>query len=543
MPPLETIIIIGALIGLLLLLLVGAVAFLGWRRRIKKQAAKKKQAARKQQVKKRQVKPTASPAGKVAQSSPAKPETPTPADPPPASAPAIPAAGRTVPGRQPEAGASPPASVIGPTPASAPASPKPIAASPTGTSDERIRILVVDDNPDTRENVSRLLYFENDIEVIGQAHNGRQGIEMAIELKPHIVLMDINMPDMDGITATERMSVESPYSQVIIMSVQAEQHYMKRAMAAGARDFQPKPFTSDELISCVRRVYGIGKPIYQKIEAAATAQAQLAARPKSKLAQSEASTPVIAVFSPKGGIGVSAIAANLAVALQQMQGDVVLMDGDLQFGDISVHLNVRPTRTISDIVHDGELDIELLSEVVLPHHSGLKLLLAPPEPQLADTILPDMLPEVVKGLKNLFKAVVVDTCSQLTDITVNILEKADYILVITSPELPAIKSVKLFLELAGRLEFAPNRLSVVINRAQIPGGVRPDQIGKVLKLSQQPYLVPYDPRIYMAMYKGALVNQQDSSAPSAQAIARLAAEVWQKLAVTEEETLPVVEMA
>ena len=91
---------------------------------------------------------------------------------------------------------------------------------------------------------------------------------MAIELKPHIVLMDINMPDMDGITATQKMSLQSPFSQVVIMSVQNDQHYMKRAMAAGARDFQAKPFTSEELVGCVRRVYNLGLRTYQQFEAA-----------------------------------------------------------------------------------------------------------------------------------------------------------------------------------------------------------------------------------------------------------------------------------
>jgi pilus assembly protein CpaE len=420
-------------------------------------------------------------------------------------------------------------------------------ASDDGQPGQGIRILIVDDNPDTRDNVSRLLYFENDMEVIGQAINGRQGIELAIELKPHIVLMDINMPDMDGITATEKMSFDAPYSQVIMMSVQAEQHYMKRAMAAGARDFQPKPFTADELINCIHRVYQIGLPIYRKIEAAEKAQAQLdAQKPKqAKAGPGGAGTPVIVVYSPKGGIGTSAIAINLAVAWQQTQGDVVLMDGDLQFGDISVHLNTRPTRTISDMVHEGEIEIELLSEVVLAHNSGLKLLLSPPIPQLADTITPDMIPSIIKGLKNQFKAVVVDTTSQLTDVTVRLLEKADFILLVTSPELPAIKSAKLFLELASQLEFDPNCLGVVINRVNLPGGVRHDQIGKVLKL-ERTYLVPYDQRLYMTMYRGLSINQQEPGAPSAQAIADLARALWQDLTgagAEVEQAVPVREAA
>ncbi|MBN1218379.1 MAG: response regulator [Anaerolineae bacterium] len=443
-------------------------------------------------------------------------------------------------------GPTPSPSVSAPAPAAVPPAPaaptSPLPSPPSIKGGDKIRILIVDDNPDTRENVSRLLYFEDDMDVIGQAVNGRHGIEMAINLKPHIVLMDINMPDMDGITATEKMSVDAPYSQVIIMSVQAEQHYMKRAMAAGARDFQPKPFTADELINCIHRVYQIGVPIYQKIEAVERVQATMAPQQKVKASLEDTDTPVIVVYSAKGGAGTSAIAANLAAALQQIQGDIVLMDADLQFGDISVNLNLRPTRTISDLVHDDALDTELVPEVVLAHDSGLKVLLAPPQPQLADAIMPPMAREVIKALKGQFKGVVIDTSSQLNDLTLSVLESADYILVVTAPELPAIKSAKLFLELAGQLEFSPEQLGVVVNRTQQPGGVRTEQIAKVLKL-QHIYTIPYDPRIYMATYKGALVNQQDVGAPSAQAIARLAHELWQKLAHVEEKMMPVEEVA
>ncbi|GAB4442620.1 MAG: hypothetical protein Fur0044_39040 [Anaerolineae bacterium] len=405
--------------------------------------------------------------------------------------------------------------------------------------EEKIRILIVDDNPDTRENVSRLLYFEKDLELIGQAVNGRQGLEMAIKMKPHIVLMDINMPDMDGITATREMGVKAPFSQVIIMSVQAEQHYMRQAMAAGARDFQPKPFTVDELVSCIRRVYKIGLPVYRQLEAAEQTQGQVAAQPQSETTQAEGA-PVIAVYSPKGGIGTSTIAANLAVALQQQQGDVVLMDADLQFGDILVHLNTKATRTISDLIQNDELDAELVPEITLAHNSGLKLLLAPPQPQLADAITPAMVSEVIKSLKKHCKIVVIDTTSQLNDKTLTVLDNADFILVVSTPELPSIKSTKLFLELADQLEFSAHKLGVVINRANLPGGISPDKIEKALKLSQA-YRIPYDPKMHLAINKGVAITQQEASAPSAQAVTYIAQDLWQKLG--EGRAMPVAEMA
>lgn len=447
------------------------------------------------------------------------PVTATPAAPPAASPPPAPAAAR------------PSEPAPRPMPPPRPAGPEFLG--------EKIRILVVDDNPETRGHVSRLLYFEKDMEVIGQAVNGRQGIEMAKELKPHIVLMDINMPDMDGITATHQMATDAPFSQVIIMSVQAEEHYMRQAMAAGARDFQPKPFTSDELNACIRRVYRIGRPAYQQLENAERTEAQLAAQAKAAPPQDQGAL-VIAVYSPKGGAGTSAIAANLAVALQQEHGDVLLMDGDLQFGDIQVHLNTKPTRTISDVIYESRFDLELLPDVILSHPSGLKLLLAPPQPELADAILPGMLAEITKALKQQFKIVVIDTDSRLSDKTITLFDAANYILVLSVPELPAVKNTKLFLEIAHQLEFGPDRLGMVLNRAGLPGGVPPEKIEKALNF-QYSYQIPDDLRLHMSINRGVAVTQQDAGAPAAQAIIQMARDVLRRL--SETRAAPVEEPA
>jgi pilus assembly protein CpaE len=500
----ETLLLIIVLLGLFLILGIAVGAFLLLRGRNTEEEARPQTPAQRQRV---QTSQAEAPAEKEPESAPTTPAKTT-------------------------------APISGPAPRPKPQDGR---AGQAGDLDDKIRILVVDDNPDTRGHVSRLLYFEDDMDVIGQAINGRDGIEQAIEHKPHIVLMDINMPDMDGITATKEMSLKAPYSQVIIMSVQAEQHYMKQAMAAGARDFQPKPFTADELINCIHRVYDIGRPIYAQLEAVEEAQTQAAAHtPVETRSAGGEGAPVIAVYSPKGGIGTSALAANLAVALQREYGDVVLMDADFQFGDILVHLNTRATRTISDLIHDSELDIELLLDVVLAHNSGLKLLLAPPQPELADAITAPMVTEVIEGLRKHFNLVVVDTNCKLDDRMMAILDRASHVLMVTSPELPAVKSAKLFLELADLLDYGSKKLSVVVNRANLPGGYSIRQVEKVLKL-ERTYAVPYDPRMHLAINKGTAVTQQDVSAPSAQAIIRLAAEVWQK--VGQPETRPVQEAA
>jgi pilus assembly protein CpaE len=124
---------------------------------------------------------------------------------------------------------------------------------------EKIRILIVDDIADTRENLAKLIGFEPDMEVAATAGGGQEAVNLAKQHRPHVILMDINMPDMDGITATEIISNTVPESPIIMMSVQGEQDYLRRSMLAGAREFLVKPFSADELINSIRHVHELEK--------------------------------------------------------------------------------------------------------------------------------------------------------------------------------------------------------------------------------------------------------------------------------------------
>ena len=117
-----------------------------------------------------------------------------------------------------------------------------------------ITVLIADDIAATREDIKRLLYFEEDIEVVGEAGDGEEAVILASELKPDVVLMDVNMPRVDGIEATERISVNVPQCAIIIISIQGEQEYLRRAMAAGARDYLVKPFSAQDLAKAIYRV-------------------------------------------------------------------------------------------------------------------------------------------------------------------------------------------------------------------------------------------------------------------------------------------------
>ncbi len=250
----------------------------------------------------------------------------------------------------------------------------------------RIRLLIVDDMPDMAQNVQKLLHFERDIQVVGMATSGRDAIAKAQQLKPDVVLMDINLRDMDGLKATEVITRQMQ-TCVVMMSVQSEPEYLTRAMVVGARGYLIKPFTSDDLVNTVRTAAAAAA-------AAAAATADANARARDGMVQSnrggsangfnnQPTTPrlkkLVAVYSPKGGVGRSVIAANVAVTLkQETKSRVVLVDANLQSGDTHVLLNINSPNSIDDLREAGSLDQEIINGAVALHDSsGIGLLRAP----------------------------------------------------------------------------------------------------------------------------------------------------------------------
>src|ERR687888_2319149 len=198
---------------------------------------------------------------------------------------------------------------------------------------DQIRVLIVDDIPETRDHLTKLLGFEADIEVVGAASSGAEAIELAGRLRPDVILMDINMPDMDGIAATEQLATRAPMSAVVMMSVQGEADYLRRSMLAGAREFLVKPFSSDELTASIRQVHAREK---EKLSRFAVAPIRPGGGSDGR---GEQRGTVVAVFSPKGGVGRTTLAVNLAVASATELGQkAVVMDGSFQFGDVGVLL-------------------------------------------------------------------------------------------------------------------------------------------------------------------------------------------------------------
>ncbi len=334
------------------------------------------------------------------------------------------------------------------------------------TGKDQITIMLVDDIPEARENIKKLLAFEQDFKVIGAAGTGREGVELAKELQPDIIIMDINMPDMDGLEATGIIKKQVPTSAVIIMSVQDDADYMRRAMLAGARDFLRKPVNMDELYNTIRTVYRNTEDIRRQYEAMANMNVD-ASRPKRAEGSGERAGNIIAVYSPKGGVGVTTIASNLASSLMQEGIKVLLVDADLQFGDIGMFLNLQAQSTIVELAPDvDDLDVELFENIVVTHESGLKVLMGPARPEFADELLaaPGIVAEILRKIASNYDYIVVDTSHTLNEVLLNIFDVSTKIMLVGTPTLPTIKSIRFVFDLFDQLGYDPEKTWLMLNK-------------------------------------------------------------------------------
>lgn len=406
-----------------------------------------------------------------------------------------------------------------------------------------IRILIVDDIPETRENVTKLLAFESDFQIVGTASTGREGLDAAVETEPDIILMDINMPDMDGITATQEIGQAVPTAAVVIMSVQKDPQYLRRAMLAGARDFLEKPISGDELYSTIRRVYELNEATREQFRRLAAAGPATSKKDARRQVDGQRSGHIVAVYSPQGGVGKTTIATNMAAAMMREDTRVLLVDCDLQFGDVEIFLYLQAKHTIINLAEAvDDLDPNLIENVLITHGSGLKVLLAPSRPEESDILEPDILrPDVVRkvvtSLAAKFDYVVLDMRSPFDALAIELLPIADLIILVASPTLPTIRSCRQVIELFERLNIQPEKYMMVLNRtfdAKDRSVIPLDAIERHLK-AKISAKIPLDDKVFLnAINQGVPVIANNRNRSPAKDLIALADMVRQTLDYQDE---------
>ena len=118
-----------------------------------------------------------------------------------------------------------------------------------------IRVMLVDDQGIVREGLSSLLNMKPDLEVVGEAENGQVAIDRALVLQPDIILMDMRMPVMDGVAATQALRQQAPQINVLVLTTFDDEDYVSQAMRCGAKGYLLKDTPSDELAEAIRAVH------------------------------------------------------------------------------------------------------------------------------------------------------------------------------------------------------------------------------------------------------------------------------------------------
>ena len=334
------------------------------------------------------------------------------------------------------------------------------------------KVLVVDDDL----NIQRVLVFTLKQEgyEVHVASDGQAGVEMAAAIGPDLILMDVAMPKLDGYAATQQIRAAESGRRVpiIMLTAEADVEQRVRGLRAGADDDIVKPFHPLELLARIK---------------ALLSRAGGGTKPKAGAEQPTLGR-LCSFYGAKGGVGTTTMAINSAIALaSRVRRRVALFDANLQFGDERVFLDLGlDASSIVNAITEPDLDAELLKRLMVPHRSGIELLLAPPNPEQADIVVerqrthPGSLTNVLGLLRKAYDYTIVDTGRTIDDFTLQLFDESDVICVVMTADLSCLKNVRLVLETMDSLGFARDKVQLVLNRSNAYTGINVDNAESAL---------------------------------------------------------------
>jgi len=361
-----------------------------------------------------------------------------------------------------------------------------------------IKILIADDMGDTRDLIKQLLTLNHDhYEVVGEAANGEEAIQQVGKLNPDLVLMDINMPVLNGLEATEAITTQYPNVDVIIMSVQAETEYLRTAMLSGAKGYLIKPVDETEMIDMIEKTYERRQHL-QPLH----------------LEQKPVEGRVVSFYAFKGGVGKTLLALNTSIILADKQKKkVLLMDLDLHFGDVALMVNKHLEKNILDFVDDGS-DVDQLDQYVYNYSPNMDILFAPLSPEGAEYVSKGTIESVIEKALTLYDYIVLDTGVNFEEHTLYALDKSDIIYMVTSMEMTGIKNSKLGLKVMDSLNYAEEKVKIVLNRVEEKFGVHKTDVEKLFEKSIHMALPESKKEALMSINKGEALASSKSGKQS-----------------------------
>jgi pilus assembly protein CpaE len=324
---------------------------------------------------------------------------------------------------------------------------------------DAIRILVILAEHADRQLVESALENEPSLDVAGYA-DYLDDWRAFLEQPGDLVAVACYGAD-DGVAAMVDHAVKHrPDRPVVVMSEASPNGFLRQAFEAGADDVITFPQSPDQVAFTLQKVI---------------------ARRKGLAVPGRASAPLVAILGPKGGTGKTLIATNLAVALAQRDANVVLVDLDLQFGDIGLALGLSPERTMYDLMKAGApFDHEKLDRHLIRHSSGVKVLIAPTRPDQASAVSIEFLRDIYASLRTMCDAVIVDTPPGFTPEVIATIDVSSEICMVGMLDSLSLKNTKLGLETLDLMGYDGESVTLVLNRADSRVGITPDDVSMIV---------------------------------------------------------------
>jgi pilus assembly protein CpaE len=318
-------------------------------------------------------------------------------------------------------------------------------------------------------------------------------------------------PSDAALALIESAARQRPDRPVVVLYAGTPNGFMEQAFAAGADDLITLPLP----------------------------QAQLAFALEKALARRRGGVPangssaMISVLGPKGGTGKTLTSCNLAVALALAGARPVVVDLDLQFGDVGLALGLRPEHTIYDLaVSGGSLDADKVDAFLVEAESGARALLAPLRPDQASAVGPSFLRSVFELLRSRYEFVIVDTPPAFTPEVIAAIDSSSHLCVVGMLDALSLKDTKIGLETLAQMGYDPADLTLVLNRADTSVGIGKDDVERLL--GRRPdVLVPSDRAIPRAITDGRTIVQAEPRSGAAKAFKALAEHYVQAAAPAE----------
>jgi len=327
-----------------------------------------------------------------------------------------------------------------------------------------IRVLIADQIAHIVEDLAKLADFSDQVDVCGIARHDDDVIEEARLRRPDVLLVSSAMGGADAATLAAQLADAAPGAKILFVTPPG----VEDGVAAPEIGETVAPSTTGaELVAAIRRAHGVDA--HEPAVAAEPEEPMQEIIPRRPRRAGRTRGEIFLVYSGKGGVGKSMIATNLAVGLSIDTGArVALVDLDLQYGDAGVMMQVdKHLTSIEDLAQHGEVvDPEVLQEVLATGPASVRVLLAPASPELADLVTTANLRAILRELGKTHDYIVVDAPAHLEERTLEVIEQADQILVVTAFNVTAVKSTRVALKLFQSLGVEMDRIAIVLNQSR-----------------------------------------------------------------------------